>query len=86
MTYGRHIATDTYWPLEWMVDYGEGHVYSSSFGHIWKTDDAIPDRVRCVGFQTTLIRATEWLATGAVNYPVPNDFPSEDAVSLRKGV
>ncbi len=86
LTYGRHIATDTYWPLEWVVDYGQGQVYSSSFGHIWKTDDGIPDRVRCVSFQTSLIRATEWLATGAVSYPVPDDFPSEDAVSLRKGV
>ena len=25
-------------------------------------------------------------ATGAVSYPVPDDFPSEDAVSLRSGV
>ena len=86
LSYGRHIASDTYWPLEWVVGYGQGRVYSSSFGHIWKTDDGIPDRVRCVGFQTSLIRATEWLATGAVSYPVPDDFPSKDAVSLRAGV
>jgi hypothetical protein len=65
------------------VDYGQGRVYSSSFGHIWKADDGIPDRVRCAGVQTSLIRATEWLATVTVSYPVPNDFPSEGAVSLR---
>ena len=45
LTYGRHIATDSYWPLEWAVNYGHGRVYNSSFGHIWKTDEGIPDRV-----------------------------------------
>ena len=83
LTYGRHIATDTYWPLEWVVAYGRGRVYNSSFGHIWNSDAGVPDRVRCVGFQTSLIRAAEWLATGAVSYPVPDDFPSEDTVRLR---
>ncbi len=83
LTYGRHIATDRYWPLEWVVSYGQGRVYSSSFGHIWKSDIGIPDRVLCVGFQTSLIRAAEWLATGTVSYPVPDEFPSEDAIVLR---
>ena len=83
LTYGRHVETDSYWPLEWVVSYGQGRVYSSSFGHIWATDVGIPDRVLCVGFQTSLIRAAEWLATGAVSYPVPDNFPAEDAISLR---
>ena len=83
LTYGRHLATNRYWPLEWVVSYGSGRVYSSSFGHIWDTDEGIPERVLCVGFQTGLVRAAEWLATGAVSYPVPDDFPSEDAISLR---
>ena len=84
LTYGRHLATDRYWPLEWVVSYGSGRVYSSSFGHIWDSDVGIPDRVLCVGFQTSLIRAAEWLATGAVSYPVPDDFPGADAISLRR--
>ena len=84
LTYGRHVATNRYWPLEWVVSYGSGRVYSSSFGHIWGNDVGIPERVLCVGFQTGLIRAAEWLATGAVSYPVPDDFPSEDAISLRR--
>lgn len=83
LSYGLHQATDRYWPLEWVVSYGRGRVYSSSFGHIWKSDIGIPDRVLCVGFQTTLIRAVEWLATGDVSYPVPANFPSEESVSLR---
>ena len=83
LTYGRHIATDSYWPLEWVVSYGQGRVYSSSFGHIWKSDSGIPDRVLCMGFQTSLIRAAEWLASGTVSYPVPADFPSEHSIALR---
>ena len=82
LTYGMHKATGRYWPLEWVVSYGQGRVYSSSFGHIWKTDVGIPDRVRCVGFQTSLIRAAEWLATSSVTYPLPKRFPSEDAMVL----
>ena len=73
----------TFSPLEWTVSYGEGRVYSSSFGHIWKTDEGIPDRVRCAGFQTALIRAAEWLATGATSYPIPEAFPTEERVVLR---
>lgn len=85
LTYGRHIASDSYWPLEWVVNYGRGRVYNSSFGHIWKTDEGVPDRVRCVGFQTSLIRAAEWAVRGAVSYAIPDDFPNEKAVSLRGG-
>jgi type 1 glutamine amidotransferase len=83
LSYGRHHATDTYWPLEWVVAYGDGRVYNSSFGHIWNTDEGIPERVRCVGFQTALIRAAEWLANGEVSWPTPDDYPSEDAIRLR---
>ena len=83
LSYGRHHASDTWWPLEWVVEYGKGRVYSSSFGHIWKTDAGIPERVRCVGFQTTLIRAAEWLATGEASWPVPADFPTEESASIR---
>ena len=80
LSYGRHIATDSYWPLEWVVQYGEGRVYSSSFGHIWKSDEGVPDRVRCAGFQTSLIRAAEWLAAERVTYPIPEDFPTDSIV------
>lgn len=83
LTYGLHHATDRYWPLEWVVSYGQGRAYSSSFGHIWDSDVGIPDRVLCVGFQTSLIRAAEWLATGDVTYPVPENYPSEDVIALR---
>jgi type 1 glutamine amidotransferase len=74
--------THRYWPVEWVVKYGKGNVYNSSMGHLWK-GDVYPPAYRCVGFQTTMIRVTEWLATGKVTYPVPADFPTKDAVSLK---
>jgi type 1 glutamine amidotransferase len=75
-------ATHKMWPVEWVVRYGKGHVYNSSMGHLWK-DEIYPLSYRCIGFQTTMIRVTEWLATGKVTYPVPLNFPTADSISLR---
>lgn len=75
-------STHKMWPVEWVVDYGKGHVYNSSMGHLWK-GDIYPPAYRCVGFQTTMIRVTEWLATGKVTYPVPVDFPTKNSISLK---
>lgn len=74
-------ATRKYWPLEWIVKYGKGKVYTSSLGHLWH-GETYPVSYRCVGFQTTMIRVTEWLATGSVTYPVPANFPTADEISL----
>jgi len=70
------------WPVEWVVKYGKGRVYNSSMGHLWR-GETYPPAYRCAGFQTTVIRAAEWLATGKVKYPVPADFPTKDKTSLR---
>lgn len=78
----RDSVTGKIWPVEWVVKYGKGKVYVSSMGHLWK-GDIDPVSYRCVGFQTTMIRAAEWLGTGRVTYPVPGDFPTEERVSLR---
>ncbi len=77
-------STDTkkMWPVEWVVKYGEGNVYNSSMGHLWR-GETYPPAYRCAGFQTTVIRATEWLATGNVTFPVPDDFPTSENYSLR---
>jgi type 1 glutamine amidotransferase len=78
-------TTGQIWPVEWVVGYGKGKVYASSMGHLWK-GDIYPPGYRCIGFQTTLIRATEWLATGRVTYPVPRSFPTKEATSLAPSV
>jgi type 1 glutamine amidotransferase len=73
---GRHE------PQIWWVPYGRGRVLTFLPGHIWpgQRDDSA---FRCAGFQTVLIRSIEWLGTGSVSWPVPDDFPTADKVSVR---
>jgi type 1 glutamine amidotransferase len=70
------------WPTEWTVAYGKGRVYCSCFGHVWH-DEIDPVDYRCAGFQTLLVRSLEWLAQRPVTYPIPPDFPTATATSLR---
>ena len=81
LSYAIHEESEMYWPFEWVVAYGEGRVYSSSMGHLWK-GDTIPKGYQCVGFQTTLIRVTEWLATGQTFYEVPKNIPTKEKKEL----
>jgi glutathione peroxidase len=83
LSYAYDKTTQKYWPIEWVVQYGKGRVYNSTFGHLW-SGEVYPDSMRCVGFQTSLIRAIEWLATGNVTWPVPSDFPTEEQISLKE--
>src|SRR5271166_1847915 len=53
------------------IHYGKGRVYTTMLGHLWK--DCQDTAMRCVGFQTILIRGVEWATTGRVTYPVPKD-------------
>lgn len=81
LSYANDPKTNINWPVEWTVSYGKGKVYNSSMGHLWK-GQTYPVSYRCVGFQTILIRATEWLATGKVTYELPQNFPTQLDVSL----
>jgi type 1 glutamine amidotransferase len=82
ISYGYDARTKMNWPTEWVVSYGKGRVYNATFGHVWK-DDVQPPAMRCAGVQTILIRALQWLAGRPVTYPVPKDFPTETALSIR---
>jgi len=68
---GEHEA------MVWTVAYGEGRVFHTPMGH-----DA--GSVRCVGFQTALLRGAEWAATGKVTLPIPEAFPPADKTSSVK--
>jgi uncharacterized protein len=68
-------------PMDWVIPFGKGRVYTTMLGHTWKDEDN--PNVRCVGFQTLLIRGTEWAARAKVSYPIPADFPSTERASLR---
>jgi hypothetical protein len=63
-------------PVMWVRDYGKGRVFGTEMG-----DDL--EAFRCVGFITTLQRATEWAATGHVTQKLPDTFPSENTLSER---
>ena len=78
-------GTQRMWPIEWIVRYGKGRVYNSSMGHLWQ-GEIYPPSYRCVGYQTTVIRATEWLGKGKVTYPVPDNFPTRSSLSLKNEI
>ncbi len=82
LSYGYDARTQMNWPLEWTISYGQGRVYTSTFGHVWK-GDVQPASLRCAGEQTLLLRALQWLAKRPVTVPIPPDFPTKDAVSIR---
>jgi type 1 glutamine amidotransferase len=61
-------------PMIWTVSYGQGRVFHTPMGHGTAS-------MLCVGFQTTLLRGTEWAATGNVTLPIPANFPTADKTS-----
>jgi type 1 glutamine amidotransferase len=67
---GNHV------PMMMTVSFGDGRVFHTPMGHADYS-------MRCVGFVTTLLRGTEWAATGDVTIPIPDDFPTVDASSSR---
>jgi hypothetical protein len=82
LSYGLDLRTKMNWPTEWTVSYGAGRVYTSTFGHVWPGDTQ-PVGMRCAAVQTLLVRALQWLARREVTWPVPADFPTATAVSVR---
>lgn len=70
-------------PLVFTVDYGQARIFHIMLGHCGPSAENNP-AMQCAGFQTLLLRGAEWAATGKVTQPVPSDFPTEQAVSLRR--
>ncbi len=64
-------------PMLMTTRFGKGRVFHTTLGH------DVP-AMQCSGFVTTLLRGTEWAATGKVSQKVPADFPKADQVSVRK--
>lgn len=82
LSYAFDPQTKKNWPIEWVVTYGKGRIYNSTFGHVWK-GDVQPPSLRCAGVQTVMVRAFEWLARREVTPAVPADFPTEAKLSVR---
>jgi len=51
-------------PMIWTLNYGTGRVFQTALGHDVRAMDS-------PGFRLTLVRGTEWAATGEVTIPVP---------------
>ena len=69
---GRHE------PMIMTIDYGEGRIFHTPMGH---ADYSFA----CVGFITTLLRGTEWAATGEVTLnELPDDFPTATETRSRE--
>ena len=72
-------GTGTNEPMIWVIPFGKGRVFTTVMGHAMG-DDATA--IRCVGFRTTMLRGTEWAATGKVTIPIPEDFPTASQVRV----
>ena len=68
---GRHE------PALMVLNYGKGRIFHNIMGH---ADYSI----NCIGFLTTILRGTEWAATGKVTQDIPEDFPSANKSSSRE--
>ena len=68
---GRHE------PALMVLTYGDGRIFHNIMGH---ADYSVSD----VGFLTSLLRGTEWAATGQVTQPLPTNFPSAEQTSSRQ--
>lgn len=67
---GRHE------PALMVLDYGKGRIFHNIMGHADYS-------VECLGFITTMLRGTEWVATGKVTQEIPEGFPTENKSSSR---
>ena len=63
-------TTGYYEPVVWVAHYGKGRVCNIVLGH----DVAA---MQDVGFQTLLVRAVEWAATGEAFHPVPAELKGQ---------
>lgn len=69
-------GTGEHEPMIWWIPYGEGKVFTTVLGHADYS-------MKGVGFQTTVLRGCEWVATGKVTIPIPENFPTaEKAASV----
>ncbi len=81
LSYTYDEKTGKNWPVDWVVKYGKGRIYNSTYGHLWH-DLKMPQSVQCVAFQTTFLRAIQWVAGKKVTVEIPPNFPTESDVSL----
>lgn len=82
ISYAKDEKTGLNFPMEWVVKFGEGRVYSSTYGHLWQNQEW-PPSMRCAAFQQSLTRALQWLSGNKVDDAVESDFPTINGPVLR---
>jgi hypothetical protein len=71
----KYRGTGRHEPMIMVLDYKDGRVFHTPMGHADYS-------MECVGYQTVLLRGTEWAATGRVSSTeVPENFPTDKAAS-----
>jgi len=63
------------------IKYGKGRVFHTTLGHVGRNSENL-DAILCEGFVTTLLRGSEWAATGKVTQEISSNFPTENNTSL----
>jgi type 1 glutamine amidotransferase len=72
----EYKGTDRHEPALMVIEFGRGRVFHTTLGHEDYSFEG-------VGLITTLLRGTEWAATGNVTIPIPKDFPTETDATRR---
>lgn len=70
-------------PVLMTIEYGKGRVFHTTLGHVGKNSDNL-DAILCEGFVTTLLRGSEWVATGKVTQKINDNFPTKNNTRLRE--
>lgn len=69
-------------PMVWWIPYGEGKVFTTVLGHVGRNQPQETWAMRCRGFQAIVTRACEWVATGEVTIPLPDELPTAEETAL----
>lgn len=69
-------GTDRHEPMMMVIEFGKGRIFHTTLGHEDYSFEG-------VGFITSLVRGTEWAATGEVTTEIPSDFPTETEATSR---
>jgi type 1 glutamine amidotransferase len=70
-------GTGVHEPMIWWIPFGKGKVFTTVMGHADQS-------MTCTGFQSTVARGCEWVATDKVTLPLPENFPTADQVKTAK--
>lgn len=73
-------GTGAHEPMTWVIPFGKGKVVTTVMGHHMGDSPEVP-ALQCIGFQTIVARASEWVATGVVTVPIPSNFPTAETIS-----